>query len=83
MAKAKTRKGPPPEGWYPPIRPLEERGGCKVSWYVYATKEDCEAVKSWVQARAIRRWNDGYDAGYLSPGAISQRGDGKWEIVVL
>lgn len=50
---------------------LEYISGCKVSWRVYATKEEAEAAADVARHNARIDASLGYDFGYLSPGSIS------------
>lgn len=64
-----------------PVFPVvRSRGGCKVGWETYATREEAEAVGAWES-----RWADlmraGYDYGYLSPGSVSPDPMGGFEVV--
>jgi hypothetical protein len=60
--------------------PISTRTGCKVSWATYATEEEAKTAAKYAQLAAALRAAQGYDFGYLTPGAISRVQDG-WEVV--
>lgn len=66
-----------------PVKPLKVDAGSKVAWYTYATRAEAEACRSWALVEAEIKEQQGYDAGYLSPGAIREDADGKFTVVVL
>jgi len=75
----KTRKrkswwelNPKPAG-EPPIR---GRGGCKVGWEVYATRERAEEMAEYYAREAEHKATLGYDFGYCCPGSIRTVVDG-------
>ncbi len=64
---------------YPPQQ--DSRVGCKVSWYIYAKREDAETAAIAAQHNATIQSELGYDFGYCSPGSIEQVGGG-WEVCI-
>lgn len=58
------------------------RGGCKVSWLIYADKADAERAATIARREAKRKWQMGYDFGYQSPGNITTTEDGMFEVCI-
>jgi len=67
-------------GNYP--KPVRERGGCKVSWMIYADKTDAEKAAAVAKREAQRLSGLGYDFGYQSPGWITKTSDGLFEVCI-
>jgi len=64
------------------VTPVSQRGGCKVRWETFATREQAETVARWAETEAEIKFRQGYDAGYQSPGSIRQTADG-FEVCIL
>lgn len=77
----KTAKAPAPTlQSYP--EPDRTRSGNKVAFNYYKSKADAETcAKAAVHNAAIRE-AQGYDFGYMSPGAITEAKDGMFEVVL-
>lgn len=48
------------------------RGGCKVAWLFYTSRENAEAAAEIAKTRARRKEEQGYDWGYQMPGEIRE-----------
>jgi hypothetical protein len=75
MAKAKKKTAVLQQP-FPVPAPVQMRGGCKVSWYYYPTKEEALRCSEWAKVEAEKMWAEGYDFGYCSPGSIVQKEPG-------
>lgn len=64
-------------------RPISERGGCKVRWETFATREEAEKVSKWAIVEAEIKSRMGYDSGYCSPGSIEEKKTGVYEVCIL
>lgn len=69
-----------PQFDYP--KPASQRGGCKVSWYEYNTREEAERASVVAQAEGEHRWNLGFDFGFQVPGHIHEASDGMWVVTI-
>jgi hypothetical protein len=67
-------------GNYP--KPVRKRGGCKVSWFVYAEKTAAEQAAEVARKEARRLDVLGYDFGYQAPGRITTTPDGLFEVCI-
>jgi hypothetical protein len=72
MAKAKAKKPNAYATWQQYPKPAASRGGCKVSWNYYRTREEAETCSKAAQHNADIAWREGYDFGYCSPGSIRE-----------
>ena len=77
MAKARKKLDYKPYPAYDSVRV-----GIKVSWYTYADKEKAEEASKVARHNAVIQESLGYDFGYQSPGAITKRDDGRFEVVI-
>lgn len=64
---------------YPPG--YKYRGGCKVAWLTYPTRELAEEAAKVAKEEAKYRAAQGYDFGYQSPGSIREV-NGEFEVTV-
>lgn len=64
---------------YPPTE--KERGGNKVGWRVYPTRELAEEAAKVAKQEAEYKAGLGFDFGYQSPGSIREV-NGEFEVVV-
>ena len=62
--------------------PQSQRGGCKVRWETYESREEAEAVAKWATVEAEIKMRQGYDAGYCSPGSV-RAVEGGFEVCIL
>lgn len=60
--------------------PVRSRGGCKVSWNYYRTREEAEACSKVAYANSLIDAADGFDFGYCAPGCIRETEDGLYEV---
>ena len=58
------------------------RVGCKVSWYIYAEREDAEKASKAAKHNAVVQEAFGYDFGYCAPGSIAKLADGRFEVCI-
>lgn len=56
--------------------PVSRRGGCKVYWETFATREEAQRAAAWAFVEAEIRERQGYDSGFCSPGSIDEVADG-------
>ncbi len=63
-------------------KPASQRVGNKVRWETFATREEAEKCAAWALQEAQIKFEMGYDAGYCSPGSITEK-DGKFEVCIL
>lgn len=52
--------------------PVRSRGGCKVSWNYYRTREEAEICAKAARHNAEIALADGFDFGYCAPGTIRE-----------
>ena len=62
------------------LKPVSSRSGCKVCWYVYATREQAELAAGVAVIQAELKAAKGYDFGYQVPGTITKIDEHKYEV---
>ena len=65
-----------------PVKPIRERNGCKVHWFIFPTEELARECQKWALVECEIRERQGYDSGYCSPGSIAKVEDG-FEVCIL
>ena len=63
-------------------KPVEQQGGCKVSWFYYKTREEAEQASLVAVAEGEYRWNLGFDFGFQVPGYIRECSDGTFSVTI-
>lgn len=63
-------------------KPVRERQGCKVGWYIYDKKSDAAKAAKKAKAEASRMSAQGYDFGFSTPGEIRELKSGEFEVVI-
>lgn len=58
------------------------RVGNKVSWLIYAKREDAEKASKAAKHNAVIQAGLGYDFGYCAPGSIDTLADGRFEVCI-
>lgn len=80
MAATKKKYPTNPFGPNVPGTPTATRGGCKVGWATFATKEEADKAAEWAKAEAAIKAGMGYDFGYQVPGGVTPTKDGQFEV---
>jgi hypothetical protein len=58
-----------------------QTSGCKVGWISYTSEELAKEASRIAKINADIMWNNGYDFGYCSPGAIDKTED-SWIVTI-
>lgn len=61
--------------------PVLRRNGCKVGWLYYKSKKEARIASAMAFKRSIEMRDQGYEFGYVVPGAIDKEGR-LWRVVI-
>lgn len=59
---------------------VSQRTGCKVSWQSYSTMDEAKIAARHAEIDAEYAAEQGYDFGYCTPGNITPKDDGTFEV---